>query len=279
MKRLVTGVVAGLIWVLMCFFSHTIAWPIAATFLCVVAVYEILRCVGVKNEMPLVLPSLLFALMPLCTWLLCPNGEDIYRIFYLFGGIYFLLLLVIANVEHNRIHSEKLFAVIAFVFYVTYSFTALTMLRVIPEGIYFFLLAFLGAWISDTFALVFGLTLGKHKLCPNISPKKTVEGSIGGVLANILFFLAYAYVLSRFFNMKVQYLGFAILGAVLSVIGQLGDLFASCIKRHYHIKDYGNLFPGHGGSLDRFDSVLTIADVMYLCFALFGTSGVRFLLS
>jgi phosphatidate cytidylyltransferase len=125
-------------------------------------------------------------------------------------------------------------------------------------------LIFIGAWGSDTCAYAVGMLLGKHKIVPKLSPKKTVEGCIGGVIGAAL--LGYLYAL--FLGDKIVGLAnpriiFAIIGASASVISQFGDLAASAIKRNYDIKDYGRLIPGHGGILDRFDSIIFTAPIVY----------------
>ena len=291
MKRIITGFVGVGLMIPVCIFSYqerwplplTLLWPLLFTFLSVLGTYEMLKCIGVLNEKALAIPSFLFSLTPAVVCLLTRYGKDTffdrvfdrvddpYRILFILGGVYFLVLLVIATFIHNRIPSEKLFATIGFVFYVVYSFSSMTLVRDLEGAGYYFLLMFIGAWGSDTFAYFGGRAFGRHKLAPEISPKKTVEGAISGVVGNVIFFLIYAWVIDHYFH-PIRYMGFVLLGVLLAVIGQFGDLFASCIKRHYGVKDYGTLFPGHGGVLDRFDSVMAIADVFYLCIAAFGAN-------
>jgi len=125
-------------------------------------------------------------------------------------------------------------------------------------NVFAFLLPCIIAWATDTGAYFTGYFLGKHKLAPEMSPKKTIEGAIGGIIVAMLATVAYGLILYG----NVYMLGmikYAILGAVGSVISQIGDLAASCIKRDYEKKDYGTLLPGHGGLMDRFDSVLFAA--------------------
>lgn len=119
-------------------------------------------------------------------------------------------------------------------------------------------LVFIFAWISDTFAYFTGVFFGKHKLIPQISPKKTIEGSIGGILGTVLVTVGFAMVFKE--DNPMYFVPLAMVG---SVVSQLGDLFASAIKREFKIKDYGNLIPGHGGILDRFDSILFTAPLTY----------------
>jgi len=147
-------------------------------------------------------------------------------------------------------------------FYVTISFVSLVCLRRQPRGSVLFLLPFIGAWVSDTFAYFTGRLLGKHKLIPEVSPKKTVEGAVGGVVFTAIAYVVFGLIL-REGNMSVNIVLLAVIGVLVSVLSQIGDLIASVVKRHYGIKDYGKLFPGHGGVMDRFDSVIATAPVLY----------------
>lgn len=125
---------------------------------------------------------------------------------------------------------------------------------------------FLIAWLTDSGAYFAGVFLGKHKLVPNISPKKTVEGSIGGIAAAVAACVAYYTVYTAFMGQEFVLstaLFCAVMGLIGSVLSQMGDLLASCIKRDFGVKDYGNILPGHGGLMDRFDSVVFIAPFVY----------------
>ena len=106
------------------------------------------------------------------------------------------------------------------------------------------------------------MSFGKHKLIPDVSPKKTVEGSIGGIVFCALGYIIYGLLVSKFFEVEMNIIALAVFGVLVSVISQVGDLAASLIKREYGVKDYGRLFPGHGGVLDRFDSVIAVASAL-----------------
>ena len=106
------------------------------------------------------------------------------------------------------------------------------------------------------------MTIGRHKLAPKVSPKKTVEGSIGGLVGNVICGLAFAYVMNRWFGGSIHYGSMALLALVCGVVAQIGDLSFSLIKREFGIKDYGKIFLAHGGVLDRFDSVLFVAPTL-----------------
>lgn len=125
----------------------------------------------------------------------------------------------------------------------------------------------LAAWGTDTFAYLVGKTMGKHKFS-KISPNKTIEGCIGGTIGAVILILIYTYVCNTYFAMNISYIYITIVGIILSLIGQLGDFSASSIKRYGGIKDFSNLIPGHGGMLDRIDSVIFIAPFAYMFLSL-----------
>ena len=128
-------------------------------------------------------------------------------------------------------------------------------------------LPFLFAWITDTGAYFTGCSIGKHKLAKTLSPKKTIEGSIGGIVLCVICSIIYVVILKNVFNYTMfgtnEYLKIVVISFFASVISQIGDLALSAIKRDYEIKDYGSLLPGHGGVLDRFDSVLFVTPFVY----------------
>ena len=131
------------------------------------------------------------------------------------------------------------------------------------------LLTFICAWSCDTFAYFTGRFLGKHKLIPHVSPNKTVEGSVGGVVGAMVICIVYLLIVKNVFDTNMlQWSNVVVEGAVYGLVGgalsQLGDLIASAIKRDTGIKDFGWIFPGHGGFMDRFDSVMFIAPIMYI---------------
>ncbi|MGM9624663.1 MAG: phosphatidate cytidylyltransferase, partial [Eubacteriales bacterium] len=148
--------------------------------------------------------------------------------------------------------------------YIIWGFGFLTLLRQIDNGVYLYLLPFLGAWVSDSFAYFTGRLFGRHKLIPDVSPKKTVEGAIGGVVFAMLSFMLYGFIVSKIGGGIPNYIILGLMGLPVSLVSIIGDLIMSLIKRRYGVKDYGKLFPGHGGVLDRFDSVLATSIAMYL---------------
>lgn len=150
-------------------------------------------------------------------------------------------------------------------FYAPILLSFIYLTRTLENGFYLVWLVFISSWVSDTCAYLVGRAIGKHKLAPVLSPKKSIEGSAGGILGSALIGALYGLVLSKTGVMEIAYqvLIFAGIGAAGSVISQIGDLAASGIKRDHDIKDYGKLIPGHGGIMDRFDSVIVTAPIIY----------------
>jgi phosphatidate cytidylyltransferase len=128
-------------------------------------------------------------------------------------------------------------------------------------------LPFLTAWFTDSAAYFTGISIGKHKLSPAISPKKTIEGALGGIIGSSLLTTIFGVLISKY-NSNIGIFDFIIIGLLCGIFSQLGDLAASYIKRYANLKDFGKLIPGHGGILDRFDSILFTMPVVYYYFLL-----------
>lgn len=175
-----------------------------------------------------------------------------------------LASLVILLREHTIISFQDVAVALFAGLVMPYLLMSLIRIFLMDGGKFLVLLPLVAAWGSDTCALFAGMAFGKHKLAPVISPKKTVEGAVGGVAGATLLLLLVAYLFRYFGVAVVPYHAAALLGAAGAVIGQVGDLAFSIIKRQTGIKDYGHIFPGHGGVLDRFDSVIFVAPVVEL---------------
>ncbi len=183
-----------------------------------------------------------------------------------------LLLGLSAIVLRGRVDFPALSATVLPMAYPGFLFSMLASLQDIPNAamaLAALLIAFFLASINDVFALFTGMALGKHKLSPEISPKKTIEGSIGGLIASAVFAMLVAWLLGwaqaagvaqalRIGEAEAEFsiLGFAMMGVFAGAMSQIGDLTASLVKRHCGVKDYGTIFPGHGGIMDRFDGIL-----------------------
>ncbi len=181
-----------------------------------------------------------------------------------------LVLLVTFVIGYPRFQFTEVLAAFFGIFYVAMMLCCIYRIRGLDSGVYLVWMVFLGAWGSDTCAYCVGKLMGKHKAFPVLSPKKSVEGCVGGVLGAALL----AWVFALIFQDKLTAVGnpliaLPIIGACASILSQFGDLAASGIKRQHKIKDYGTLIPGHGGVLDRFDSVIVTAPAVYLLLVTF----------
>ena len=178
--------------------------------------------------------------------------------------VFLMVLMVIYVFAYPKYHSKHVMLTFFGLFYVAFMLSYVYQIRMMEQGAFLVWLAFICSWGSDTCAYCVGMLLGKHKLAPQLSPKKSVEGAVGGVVGAALLSVLYAVALNNFFpGSDLGLMQYAIIGAVGSVISQVGDLAASGIKRNYDVKDYGKLIPGHGGILDRFDSVIFTAPIIY----------------
>lgn len=151
--------------------------------------------------------------------------------------------------------------------YVSYLLAHIIFINNLENGAILIWLPFVTAWFTDSAAYFTGITIGKHKLCPTISPKKTIEGALGGIIGCSVLTTAFGYLVGNYDN-NIGISNFIIIGLICGVASQLGDLTASYIKRYTKIKDFGKLIPGHGGILDRFDSILFTMPVVYYYFIL-----------
>ena len=264
--RIITAVVAILVLLPILIFSDTLVLPIAAAILCVIAVFEMLRCCGVVRNAWLTLPLLILALYP--TYAFFERDRATYAAIGMAAVVLLsLYLMTVLVISRGKISLSQVCIPFFACLYVIAAFSSIVLLRYSSEdGAYVYLICFIGAWVTDTFAYFMGKLFGKHKLIPEISPKKTVEGSIGGIVFCVISMLIYGYIIHMATKGTVHanYLLLAVGGVFVSFVSQIGDLCMSAIKRTYGIKDYGKLFPGHGGVLDRFDSVLAVALVLVL---------------
>ncbi len=178
---------------------------------------------------------------------------------------FIVTLLICMVILYEKLRLRDVLVTLFGFFYVAFLISFIYLVRSHSYGNFFVWLIFISAWGSDTFAYLIGRKYGKHKLYESLSPKKTVEGAAGGVAGATLIGFIYA-VAIKLFNPDVDIdiiLYFAIVCFVCSIFSQFGDLAASAIKRYTNIKDFGNLIPGHGGILDRFDSLLFTAPGVY----------------
>lgn len=184
------------------------------------------------------------------------------KILIMFIPTSIVLLFINIIVTSMKITPKDIFATFFGLCYVIGFLVFLPLLYSMPEGKFLIWYILIAAWGTDTFAYAVGMKFGKHKLT-KISPKKSIEGSVGGTAGAIIIALIYTIIVKQYVDLGLSYGYVAVTTLVLSVLSQLGDLSASSIKREMEIKDYGNLIPGHGGMLDRIDSIIFVAPFAY----------------
>ena len=187
------------------------------------------------------------------------------NMFNVFVSLFLLILLIYTVLFHDKTNAEESMLSFFGFFYVMFLLSHVFLIRYYTYGNVFIWLAFISAWGCDTGAYFTGVAIGKHKLIPTLSPKKTIEGAVGGVVTATLLALLYGWFIEKKFPLEQVnvFLLCGLTGVFGSILSQIGDLAASAMKRYTNIKDYGELIPGHGGILDRFDSVLLTAPVVY----------------
>lgn len=261
--RILSGAVLIIFLAAVIFFnsSFPLALNIALAIISAMCIYELLKAQDFLKRWFISIPALATAaIVPFVT------SQDVTFIVYcVYTAIVFIALLK----EHKEVSFHDIAVAYSMVIIIPTAMRTLIQLRALGgrHGMFYVLIAILAAWAADAGAYFAGTFLGKHKLCPEISPKKTVEGAIGGVIFNIGVMLLCGFLFSSLFYQKeigVNYIVLAIIGLISGFTSILGDLSFSLIKRSCHIKDFGQVIPGHGGILDRFDSVIFTAPTILI---------------
>lgn len=260
--RIISGIVMGVIVatvLVLGFLWEPIVITIALSLLASGAIYELLHnAAGIKCKVSLIFACLFSFYVPFTRFI----HEDfgVCLIFVFFGAIvYRSLSAVLVLKNHSEFGLGQIASLYGLPLIYGGMFFCLSGVINNPNGIYYLLLLLNFSSVCDTGAYFTGVTIGKHKLCPNISPKKTVEGALGGIISSIIVTVILSLCFSKPLLIPI------VLTIPFCILGMIGDLFASAIKRSVDLKDYGNLIPGHGGILDRVDSIIMIAPLMYLC--------------
>ena len=255
--RLISGIVLVILAFILLMKGGTILF-FASLAISLVGLFELYRVMKIDKE----LPGLIGYLAGISYYgLLWFDGEHYMT---LLSIVTLMLLLTVYVVTFPRYGTEQITVAFFGIFYVAVMFSYLYQVRMIEDGKYLVWLIFISSWGSDTFAYCAGILFGKHKLAPVLSPKKTIEGAVGGVAGAAV--LGYLYGLYFRHSMtevlRPEFIS-AMACAIAAVISIIGDLAASAIKRNHNVKDYGHLIPGHGGVLDRFDSMIFTAPAIF----------------
>lgn len=217
----------------------------------------------------MIMTVLYYVLLTVTLWGKSKNGEGLLQVYPVVMIMIVASLILYLFVYVFTFPGYKASQIMAAMFSWLYAPVMLSFIYLIREGFvygnYLVWLVFLCSWGSDTCAYAVGVLFGKHKMTPKLSPKKSVEGAVGGVVGAALLFMLYIhFAVNRYTNTTIPLLLAAVLGAVGALISMVGDLAASAIKRDHDIKDYGKLIPGHGGIMDRFDSVIIAAPLIFI---------------
>lgn len=236
----------------------SVGTAILVAALCILAVHELLIGAGFCKHIRIFAYSSAMALT-VCLWSWLGQPRLLGSVAVL---VYFCLLIGELLAAHARLDFRAVCAAIFAGLVIPYLLSALIRLRIMEQGKFMILAAFVLTMVPDSGAYFAGRALGKHKLCPVISPHKTVEGAVGGVVTTVIGMVLYGLVMQLAFDFQVSYLLCAVYGVLGAGASMLGDLAFSVIKRQAGIKDYGKLLPGHGGVLDRFDSTTVVAPLV-----------------
>lgn len=272
LKTRVISALVGLALLIAVLYLGSITLGIVVTLIAAIGLYEFYYSVSaVKNIHPIkivgylsILPLLILGLQKTSWYNIDLNiltGISVCLVIFLS-----MAFIVLGHKKYNIIDA----CVTAFgVAYVPFLMSFLILIRNLDNGIILIWLIFIGAWGTDTMAYTFGRLFGKRKIIPEISPKKTLAGAIGGIFGCIALMIVFGIISNAYFDLKISFVVLAILGLICGIVSQIGDWSASAIKRYVNIKDFGSIMPGHGGVLDRFDSILFVAPVVYFVLVLF----------
>lgn len=255
-QRLISSFFAIILLVVVLIFN-TYVFDAAVTIIATMGVFEVVSALGLSQYKKMTLISLL---MPLVLMLLSYIAwEFAFIVVFLFLAAFMLVMLF----DHERYSFSKVAVFFTVSVLVSITFIHVSFTRHLDYGLLNVFVIFIGSWITDTCAYFTGFAIGKHKLAPSISPKKTIEGSLGGIIGVTVILAVYAAVMGNIMNITVNITSAICAGLLCGFISQFGDLCASIIKRENNIKDFGNIMPGHGGVMDRFDSFIFVAPVIY----------------
>lgn len=279
LKRIITAAVGLALFLPTLFLSGRIPLLFISVIaiLAFIAEYEICGCFGVRKALFISIPTYIFSLF-IMAYVACFTyfGVHTPNVAIIVAAIFVYLFIVFSGTmfSDGRARFAQAASTVGATIYALIGFSSIILTRYMASpgvfgysvkgfGLHHVLLIFIGVWLTDSGAYFVGSALGKHKLIPAVSPHKTIEGAIGGILGAIVGYVIYALVLQFAFGIKVNYIYLIILAVIVGIIDQVGDLVASFMKREQGIKDFGKLFPGHGGVMDRFDSSIAVAPAIF----------------
>ncbi len=259
LKRVISAVFIVLFTILMLWFSNSPVLYFIVALASVLCLWEALFATKYIESRTITTISLIVAAsVPFLTAL--PAAKYIFLIFIVYGFTLFITMVI----NFGKLHFEHICVVFMLSIVIPFFFSTITMMKPIENGNWYIAFIFVVAYCTDTLALFSGMFFGKHKLSPRLSPKKTVEGAVGGIAGGVVGAVIFGSILDKLMDKDINFALLILTAVCASVAGQLGDLSFSLIKRSFNIKDFGKILPGHGGFLDRLDSVLFIAPLIYV---------------
>lgn len=269
--RIITGLVGLVVVIAWLISMYTPIFSMVLAIVAAIGVYELIKAFEVRNPVFKGLCLILSLIIPFYFEYKAKINIPMFPVV----TVVLLISLIIMVLDFKNLKFEQVACSLFAAVFVPSAFSCLILFRDVyvtfsdsyikTDGIFLILFAFFCCWLSDTFAYFVGRKFGKHKLAPVISPKKTVEGAIGGIICTAIFNMVLFFVFKYKFALsaEISLVTVIISSVFLSVISIFGDLTASTIKRHHSIKDFGNLLPGHGGVMDRFDSSCFVFPALY----------------
>ena len=256
LTRIIVAVICLPLFLAVIFFAPVWVYGIVVGVIAGVSAWELLRAVGGINKRMHIVSSLFALSMPILSIIYDAGAVFTVMVFLLFA---YTLCELMRSVSYEKgLKLETVAICILAGAVMPLMLTSLVKLAQRPHGVVYALLPYVAAFLSDSGAYFIGIFFGKHKLAPRLSPKKSIEGAVGGLVTTVIAMIIFGIVLHAL-DYKVNFYIMAVYGVFGSAACQLGDLSFSAIKRLYGVKDYGNLLPGHGGMLDRFDSTFWTA--------------------
>lgn len=265
-KRILTGLIGAVAVIALLWLNNLVITNIALTFVALVSLFEFYNAFKNKGYKPFELVGYIVTLGILGIGLI--KAETVKIILFLILPILLFILFTWSIFTNMKYTIMDIAITILGIIYVPFLYSFISFIWELENGVYYVFYLLMAGWATDTFAYFIGVKFGKHKFS-KISPKKSIEGCIGGMLGCVSIFLAYTYFLNTNLSLKLNYILMGVLAVIFSIISQIGDFAASSIKRYCEIKDFGTIMPGHGGFLDRFDSIIMVAPFVFILFQFF----------
>jgi phosphatidate cytidylyltransferase len=265
MKERIISAVIGIAIFLVALTAKSVVFDIAIIVLTATVIFEFYKAVGIIKDKILASSGAVgIILCPILGFAHMSDNNLFFEIaltlIVLYIGIVFALMVFL----HETIDTKKASTAFFGALFPSVLYSYLIALRESEYGIFLIVALFAATWSADGGAYFAGVSFGKHLLAPKLSPKKTIEGAVGGIAGSVLAMAVYSLLLINVFSVPCKPLALLAAGLVCAVLGPLGDIATSAVKREFGIKDYGKILPGHGGALDRFDSILLTAPFIYI---------------